>query len=177
MSSRSSSLTPSTSSSDTGEIDMTRLDNVYQALMSTILDVPAYSISPQVVVDGTTNHGSVDEGEANTDGGAVKNAKRRKMDKKRAKREEQKLAQEESVDAVGTFFSFSHLQSPSLLHHIPERLLPLLKPSLFTTLSGNTPSVLPRLVENASGSAFHGAVGHSLSLTLLCLPLDLLLTP
>ena len=95
--------------------------------MSTILDVPAYSISPQVIGDGTTNNAGAEEGGGNADGaggegkGGVKNAKRRKMDKKRAKREEQKLAQEESVDAVGTFFSLSHLQSPSLLHSISGR--------------------------------------------------------
>lgn len=100
MSSRASSLTPSTSSSsDTGEIDITHLDNVYQALMSTILDVQPTSIPPQTV-DGTTNGAGAAEGEEK-DAGAMKNAKRRKMDKKRAKREEQKLAQEESVDAVG----------------------------------------------------------------------------
>jgi hypothetical protein len=91
MSSRSS---PSLSSTSLDDLDINHLDNVYQALMATILDVrPSHTVPDQPITAA--------EGEEKTDVGAVKNAKRRKMDKKRAKREEQKLAAEEVVDAVG----------------------------------------------------------------------------
>jgi hypothetical protein len=103
------SPSPSPSSTSLDDLDITHLDNVYQALMATILDVR----TSHTVPDQPT---TAAEGEGKVDAGAVKNAKRRKMDKKRAKREEQKLAAEEVVDAVGAFFICpSVLPSPSVL--------------------------------------------------------------
>lgn len=91
------------SDDESSDIDVSRLDNVYKALMSTLLDsrLPV----PQSLSMSTTDEPvkeATDAGNGGTDGaGAVKNAKRRKMDKKKAKREEQKREAEEVVDVVG----------------------------------------------------------------------------
>ena len=77
-------------------LDLARLENVYRALMSTLLDTqqatPPKTDEPPKEVDV----GNADEGID-----VPKNAKRRKMDKKKAKREEQKRMAEETVDVVG----------------------------------------------------------------------------
>lgn len=95
------SITDSASQDDTSAdeaagLDVSRLENVYRALMSTLLDtqqavIPITSEPPEEMDGGT-------DAVAN---GAPKNAKRRKMDKKKAKREEQKRMAEETVDVVG----------------------------------------------------------------------------
>ncbi|KAJ9112863.1 hypothetical protein QFC19_000418 [Naganishia cerealis] len=90
-----------------GPLDLSRLQHVYQALMSTIVDLqqtqqmetssPNEERQPSLVPEV----GQQDDGVRSTASGAAKNAKRRKMDKKKAKREEQKRSAEETVDVVG----------------------------------------------------------------------------
>lgn len=87
--------------------------------MSTILDIqPTHSA--QVVPDDPPKAA---DGEEKVESGAVKNAKRRKMDKKRAKREEQRRAADEVVDAVGEFCLYNPLlSSPLHLNVLPFHL-------------------------------------------------------
>ncbi|GHJ85916.1 hypothetical protein NliqN6_2318 [Naganishia liquefaciens] len=77
-------------------LDLSRLDNVYRALMSTLLDAQQAAV-PTVEGPAEVDAGNEDDGAA---AGLPKNAKRRKMDKKKAKREEQKRMAEETVDVV-----------------------------------------------------------------------------
>jgi hypothetical protein len=88
---------------DDSDIDPARLENVYQALMSTLLGV--HPLIPQNLPNPQKDDPEkepTDAGNGGTDAaGGVKNAKRRKMDKKKAKREDQKREAEVVVDVVG----------------------------------------------------------------------------
>lgn len=86
------------SSDESPELDLSRLNNVYQALMSTLLD--ARQATPLPAIETTSIFNPADE-EADAAASGAKNAKRRKMDKKKAKREDQKRMAEETVDVVG----------------------------------------------------------------------------